>query len=128
MVCVTPHCFSPNCPRSPFSYHTFPNLSFLAFQFSHFLTQIWGLLHFNGELKGPFNWKLCAVGWQPRALWNRIADWTVTRRPYNATEVFVTGTFDDWGKTVKLDRVGDIFVKKVTISPVQKVHYKVRFH
>jgi hypothetical protein len=39
--------------------------------------------------------------------------------------VFVTGTFDDWGKTVKLDRVGDLFVKEVTISPVQKIHYKV---
>ena len=39
--------------------------------------------------------------------------------------MFVTGTFDDWGKTVKLDRVGDIFVKEVTISPVQKIHYKV---
>lgn len=58
--------------------------------------------------------------------WYRIADETVTRRPYNASEVFVTGTFDDWGKTVKLDRVGDVFLKKVTISPVQKVHYKVR--
>ncbi|KAJ5941041.1 hypothetical protein N7516_001209 [Penicillium verrucosum] len=44
--------------------------------------------------------------------------------PYNASEVFVTGNFDDWGKTVKLDRVGDIFIKEVTISPVQKVHYK----
>lgn len=38
----------------------------------------------------------------------------------------MTGTFDDWGKTVKLERVGDIFLKKVTISPVKKVHYKVR--
>lgn len=57
---------------------------------------------------------------------DRIADWAVTRRPYNADEVFVTGTFDDWGKTVKLERVGDIFSKKVTISPVQKIHYKVR--
>ncbi|OQE30855.1 hypothetical protein PENFLA_c002G01257 [Penicillium flavigenum] len=44
--------------------------------------------------------------------------------PHKASEVFVTGTFDDWGKTVKLDRVGDIFVKEVTISPVQKIHYK----
>ncbi|KAJ5158428.1 Immunoglobulin E-set [Penicillium coprophilum] len=44
--------------------------------------------------------------------------------PHNASEVFVTGTFDDWGKTVKLDRVGDIFTKEVTISPVQKVQYK----
>ncbi|CAI7655626.1 unnamed protein product [Penicillium glandicola] len=44
--------------------------------------------------------------------------------PYNADKVFVTGTFDDWGKTVELDRVGDIFIKEVTISPIQKVHYK----
>ncbi|KAJ6180834.1 hypothetical protein N7519_011295 [Penicillium mononematosum] len=44
--------------------------------------------------------------------------------PHKASEVFVTGTFDDWGKTVKLDRMGDIFVKEVTISPVQKIHYK----
>ncbi|CAG8896695.1 unnamed protein product [Penicillium nalgiovense] len=44
--------------------------------------------------------------------------------PHKASEVFVTGTFDDWGKTVKLDQVDDIFVKEVTISPVQKVHYK----
>ena len=50
---------------------------------------------------------------------------TVTCRPYNASEVFVTGTFDDWGKTVKLDRVGDSFVKEVTILPVEKVQYKV---
>jgi hypothetical protein len=50
---------------------------------------------------------------------------TVTCRPHKASEVFVTGTFDDWGKTVKMDRVGDIFVKEVTISPVQKIHYKV---
>ncbi|KAJ6105631.1 hypothetical protein N7512_009148 [Penicillium capsulatum] len=35
--------------------------------------------------------------------------------PYDASEVFVTGTFDDWGKTVKLDRVGDIFAKKVSV-------------
>ncbi|KAJ5793883.1 hypothetical protein N7457_000482 [Penicillium paradoxum] len=44
--------------------------------------------------------------------------------PYDANEVFVTGTFDDWGKTVKLDRVGDVFLKKVDISPAQKVQYK----
>ncbi|CAG8032377.1 unnamed protein product [Penicillium olsonii] len=49
---------------------------------------------------------------------------TGLERPYNASEVFVTGTFDDWGKTVQLDRVGDTFRKTVTISPVQKVHYK----
>ncbi|KAJ5888112.1 hypothetical protein N7495_008153 [Penicillium taxi] len=43
--------------------------------------------------------------------------------PYTAKEVFVTGTFDDWGKTVKLDRVGNIFSKKVDL-PEEKVQYK----
>ncbi|GCB25159.1 cruciform DNA-recognizing protein 1 [Aspergillus awamori] len=45
--------------------------------------------------------------------------------PYNANEVFVTGTFDDWGKTVKLDRVGDVFEKEVPLPVTdEKVHYK----
>ncbi|GKZ30399.1 hypothetical protein AbraIFM66950_008969 [Aspergillus brasiliensis] len=45
--------------------------------------------------------------------------------PYNANEVFVTGTFDDWGKTVKLDRVGDVFEKEVSLPVTdEKVHYK----
>jgi hypothetical protein len=39
--------------------------------------------------------------------------------------VFVTGTFDDWGKTVKLDRVGDIFAKEVTLPAGEKIQYKV---
>ncbi|KAJ6093150.1 hypothetical protein N7486_008439 [Penicillium sp. IBT 16267x] len=43
--------------------------------------------------------------------------------PSTANEVFVTGTFDDWGKTVKLDRVGDIFAKEVSL-PIEKIHYK----
>ncbi|KAJ5683913.1 uncharacterized protein N7477_000258 [Penicillium maclennaniae] len=43
--------------------------------------------------------------------------------PYDANEVFVTGTFDDWGKTVKLDRVSDGFAKEVSL-PIEKVHYK----
>jgi hypothetical protein len=57
-----------------------------------------------------------------------IADWTVPRicRPYDANEVFVTGTFDDWGKTVKLDRVDDGFAKEVSL-PIEKVHYKAGF-
>lgn len=41
--------------------------------------------------------------------------------------MYVTGTFDDWGKTVKLDRMGDIFEKKVSLSATnEKIHYKVR--
>ncbi|KAJ5132701.1 hypothetical protein N7448_006859 [Penicillium atrosanguineum] len=43
--------------------------------------------------------------------------------PYDANDVYVTGTFDDWGKTVKLDRVSDGFAKEVSL-PIEKVHYK----
>jgi len=40
--------------------------------------------------------------------------------------VYVTGTFDDWGKTVKLDKKGDIFEKEVELPETdEKVHYKV---
>lgn len=39
--------------------------------------------------------------------------------------MFVTGTFDDWGKTVKLDRVGDIFTKEVSLPTDKRIHYKV---
>lgn len=46
-------------------------------------------------------------------------------RPYDANEVFVTGTFDDWGKTVKLDQVDGVFVKEVSLPADQKVQYKV---
>lgn len=46
--------------------------------------------------------------------------------PHPANEVFVTGSFDDWGKTVKLDRSGDVFTKEVQLpSADDKVHYKV---
>jgi hypothetical protein len=46
-------------------------------------------------------------------------------RPYDANEVFVTGTFDDWGKTVKLNRVGGIFIKEVSLPVREKIQYKV---
>lgn len=36
----------------------------------------------------------------------------------------MTGTFDDWGKTVKLDRVGDIFKKEVSVPTGKRIHYK----
>lgn len=48
-------------------------------------------------------------------------------RPHHADEVFVTGTFDDWGKTVRLDRKGDVFEKEVPLPAAEeKLHYKVR--
>ncbi|KAI9883863.1 MAG: hypothetical protein M1823_004354 [Watsoniomyces obsoletus] len=42
-----------------------------------------------------------------------------------ASEVFVTGTFDDWGMTIQLDKKGDHFEKRVHLSdPNKAVHYK----
>ncbi|PYH43550.1 carbohydrate-binding module family 48 protein [Aspergillus saccharolyticus JOP 1030-1] len=47
------------------------------------------------------------------------------RWPYNANEVYVTGTFDDWGKTVRLDRNGDVFEKEVELpASEEKIQYK----
>jgi hypothetical protein len=43
-----------------------------------------------------------------------------------ASEVFVTGTFDDWGKTQKLDKVDGIFQKTVDLDGKEKILYKVR--
>ncbi|KAI9670474.1 MAG: hypothetical protein M1817_004341, partial [Caeruleum heppii] len=42
-----------------------------------------------------------------------------------AEEVYVTGTFDDWGKTVRLEKKGSIFIKDVELPATeQKIHYK----
>jgi hypothetical protein len=41
----------------------------------------------------------------------------------------VTGTFDNWTKSVKLEKQGDIFQKTVDLSlptDSNKIHYKVR--
>jgi hypothetical protein len=43
-----------------------------------------------------------------------------------ASEVFVTGTFDDWGKTQQLHKVGDVFEKTVDLPSTDKILYKVR--
>jgi len=41
--------------------------------------------------------------------------------------VYVTGTFDDWSKTEKLVKTGDVFEKKVDLpSAAEKIYYKVR--
>lgn len=48
-------------------------------------------------------------------------------RPHHADEVFVTGTFDNWGKTVQLEKKGDIFEKEVELPNTdEKIYYKVR--
>ncbi|KAK4965209.1 hypothetical protein LTR28_003522 [Elasticomyces elasticus] len=44
-----------------------------------------------------------------------------------AQEVYVTGTFDNWSKSVKLDKKGDTFEKLVNLpSADAKILYKVR--
>lgn len=43
----------------------------------------------------------------------------------DAEEVFVTGTFDDWTKSVKLDKKGDVFEKTVDLKDAsKKIYYK----
>lgn len=46
-------------------------------------------------------------------------------REHAADEVFVTGTFDDWQKTVKLEKVYGVFEKTVEL-PKAHTQYKVR--
>ncbi|KAL0942265.1 uncharacterized protein CTRU02_200151 [Colletotrichum truncatum] len=44
-----------------------------------------------------------------------------------AEEVYVTGTFDNWTKSERLDKVGDSFEKTVTLPETEgKIYYKVR--
>jgi hypothetical protein len=39
----------------------------------------------------------------------------------------VTGTFDDWSKSEKLEKKGDTFIKDVILkSADEKIYYKVR--
>ncbi|KAK4191147.1 hypothetical protein QBC35DRAFT_471217 [Podospora australis] len=45
--------------------------------------------------------------------------------PHHAEEVYVTGTFDNWSKTVQLEKVGQIFQKTVTLPNAnEKIFYK----
>ncbi|KAL2198184.1 hypothetical protein P885DRAFT_33986 [Corynascus similis CBS 632.67] len=45
--------------------------------------------------------------------------------PHDAEEVYVTGTFDDWTKSERLERVGEVFQKTVTLpDSTDKVLYK----
>ncbi|KAI9843761.1 MAG: hypothetical protein M1837_006121 [Sclerophora amabilis] len=45
--------------------------------------------------------------------------------PHPASDVFVTGTFDGWGKTVKLDKRGSVFEKLVDLPNADSnIYYK----
>ncbi|KAI0601514.1 hypothetical protein F4775DRAFT_589293 [Biscogniauxia sp. FL1348] len=49
----------------------------------------------------------------------------VFRWAHPATDVFVTGTFDDWSKSEKLKKVGDHFEKNVQLANAsEKIYYK----
>ncbi|RBQ75798.1 hypothetical protein FVER14953_20168 [Fusarium verticillioides] len=44
-----------------------------------------------------------------------------------ADEVYVTGTFDNWTKSVQLEKEGNVFSKTVDLKePEGKIYYKVR--
>lgn len=45
-------------------------------------------------------------------------------REHSANEVFVTGDFDDWKQTVKLEKEDNVFKKTVEL-PKAKTMYKV---
>ncbi|OCL10000.1 carbohydrate-binding module family 48 protein [Glonium stellatum] len=45
------------------------------------------------------------------------------RWEHPANEVFVTGTFDDWAKSIQLEKKDDVFTKTVEL-PKEKVQYK----
>lgn len=47
-------------------------------------------------------------------------------RHHPANEVYVTGTFDDWARSVKLEKKGDHFEKLVELPlSNEKIFYKV---
>lgn len=48
-----------------------------------------------------------------------------TRPHPDAKDVHVTGTFDDWGKSEQLNKVGDTWEKEVNLpSADEKIYYK----
>lgn len=56
-----------------------------------------------------------------------IADMHYSHRDHPASDVYVTGTFDNWSKSEKLIKTGDHFAKDVTLPDAsEKIYYKVR--
>lgn len=52
---------------------------------------------------------------------------TRCHRNHPAQEVYVTGDFDNWSKSVKLEKTGDSFRKTITLPGEEsRIHYKVR--
>jgi len=57
------------------------------------------------------------------ALWRT----NIRLRAHPASEVYVTGDFDNWSKSERLVNVDNVFIKDVTLpSAAEKIYYKVR--
>ncbi|KAL8783120.1 MAG: hypothetical protein Q9213_004877 [Squamulea squamosa] len=69
------------------------------------------------EATGDLLWKEPKVG--TGAMGSFVFRWD-----HPAGEVYVTGTFDDWAKSVKLDKEGGGFAKRVKLPLGQKISYK----
>ena len=67
-----------------------------------------------------FRWYVCFF-----ILDRYLLRWQFWNREHQANEVFVTGTFDDWSRSVKLEKEDGVFMKTVEL-PKTKVQYKVR--
>lgn len=47
-------------------------------------------------------------------------------RAHPADEVYVTGTFDNWSKSEKMEKIGNVFEKAVELPDTsEKIYYKV---
>jgi hypothetical protein len=68
----------------------------------------------------------CSTNLSLRVLIKELTDCSGPR-DHPADEVYVTGTFDDWAKSVELERKGDHFEKLLDLPQTEeKIFYKVR--
>ncbi len=70
-----------------------------------------------------FKWYAWTVPWP--ALYEQRVSLRI-RRPYpGANAVEVTGSFDNWSRSIRLDKTAEGFAKSVELPLDQKVIYKV---
>lgn len=88
----------------------------------------WEPLNSSGESSAGVNAEEC-LAWKTAPCGDQHALTLTSVRTHPASEVYVTGTFDDWSKSEKLTKTGDVFAKEVTLSDAStadKIYYKVR--
>jgi hypothetical protein len=70
------------------------------------------------QVKHVFKWYVFSVGKKLKLTEHRTA--------YDAEEVYVTGTFDNWSKTQKLEKAASGGLEKEVNLPInEKITYKV---